>query len=220
MYREGDFVVAPELADALRRQGVELPADFSVDELFQGSVPDAKDVEDWLGELRKRASDASPMTCTAGSVEDLARTMPPVAVKALACSKRIKSEESHASSSVAVDSRSHDLNITQAWPVTEARKRVSKVAGSKSPAEHGAPTLKRKTKRASSTARPALPPSEAQEWVAYLEAVRQAPATLTKTGFRGLDDKLGGLRAGVHAVTGEDRDSVLDFLKHARGSDR
>ena len=213
MYRQGDFVVAPEIEDALRREGVELPKDFSVDALFQGSVPDAKHVDEWLGELKKRAPRNASTTLPTASIEELARTMPPVAVDAPPSLTPVKGGDSYPPSPAALDSQSHAPNITQAWPVTETRRRVSEVAASKSTAGRGAHTSKRKTKRAPRKAGPALPRSEAEEWLAYLEAISQEPPTLTKTGFRELDDKLGGLRAGVHLVSGEDRDTVLDFLK-------
>ena len=213
MYREGDFVVAPELGGVLRREGVELPENFSVDELFQGAVPDAKNVDEWLGELTKRPSHIGSTTSPAASPEDLARTMPPVAGDEPPSLKAVKGAKARSPSASAPDAPGRDPSVTQALPVSETQKIACPSTSSGDSRRRSAATPSSKTKRAASKATVILPPSESEEWPRFLQELAARPVRRISTGFTAWDREVGGLAPGLVLVVDHDQDRRCDFLK-------
>jgi hypothetical protein len=210
MHLRGDYVISSNLEEELEKGGGELPAGFSIERLFDGSLPALAELTSWVNRLKERSRSGLTPT-VAPPVREAPKTSPPKAdatlVKPVAEMKKRIAEELRKS------------NPPSPLPALES----SAPAVSPPPPKPKGPPTPLPQPRASSS--PSLSPpagrpkvkavlsSEGDDWSSYLDDLASKQGKTYDTGFKRLDQDLGGLAPGLMLIVDEDRSRVVSFLK-------
>lgn len=248
MHLRGDYVISANLEEELLKNAdTELPAGFSIEQLFDGTLPPITDLNLWVGRLKERSRGGivpsiRPVTREPASVPPRAEE---TVVKSVAEVKRKIAEEQRKSSpaipseppaaAASLSTSSPGIHrtprpspekperartpppsgpISSVSPVSSIRS-VSPLTKDKPhptppPREKSAPVVPVPQTRPKEKA---VLSSEGDDWSSYLEDLANKQGNRFDTGFARLDERLGGLGAGVFVLVDEDRDRMTSFLK-------
>ncbi len=209
MHRRGDYVVYTNLEEELRKMLADIPEDLFLEDFFRGENPELAELGKWVNRLKER-SKGKTSSGRFAAIKEVDSSAAPIAPPAK--TSRSSNEES---------------KRTQVRSKIENRKLISKAKASEEAPEKKE-TLKRS--QADKESKPAragagsvwkMPPdsdtnllsSEGDEWADYLEDLASNQGKRVETGFSGLDQKTGGLFAGVMLFADENTERRSDFLK-------
>ncbi|MGH9337733.1 MAG: hypothetical protein ACRD21_28610, partial [Vicinamibacteria bacterium] len=225
MHLRGDYVISSNLEEELSKSGPEPPAGFSIEQLFDGTLPSLTDLNGWVVRLKERSRSGLVPTVQP-PVRDVAKTPLPRAdatvVKSVAEVKKKIAEELRKSNPptpvdrpptapapAAPPSVSSRAPLEQSSPAVPAMK--LKPPLTPAPREKSAPVV---APVAAPKGKPkAVLSSEGEDWTSYLEDLASKQGRSFDTGFVRRDGDLGGLAPGLMLLVDEDRGRVVDFLK-------
>jgi replicative DNA helicase len=209
MHRKGDYIIHNNLDEELKRLSVHFPEDFFLEDLFDGDLPRASELEQTLGKIKERALQGTPPRHD-DSVEK--ESSEPAA------SKDGKNGKSGSSSRAELDSsralaratgEKSDPDLTQVRAGSR-KPRASKEAEEPDRMARGDAA---KVRAAVAKSSPLVLASEGTELSGYLEELGSKQGKSLESGFPSLDEATDGLGPGVMVIVDEDRDRLSGFLK-------
>jgi replicative DNA helicase len=206
MHLRGDYVISSNLEEELQKSGDDLPAGFTIEQLFDGSLPSLAELNGWVSRLKERSRSGLVPT-VAPPVKEPPKSAPKAdatVVKPVAEMKKKIAEElrkSNPPSPPALESSSPAVSPPPAKP---------KPPPTPPPREKSQPSV---SPSSSKLKVKAVLASEADEWSSYLEDLASKQGKTYETGFKQLDRELGGLAPGLMLLVDEDRERIVNFLK-------
>ncbi len=216
MHLRGDYVISSNLEEELQKSGGEMPAGFSIEQLFDGSLPSLGELTGWVNRLKER-SRSGLIPTVAPPVRETPSAAPPKAdatvVKPVAEMKKKIAEELRKSSppsapatpAPSLESSSPAVTPPPAKPKSPPTPLPSPPAREKSSPAVTPPPSKPRVK--------AVLSSEGDDWSSYLADLASKQGKSYDTGFKRLDQELGGLAPGLMLLVDEDRERIVNFLK-------
>jgi hypothetical protein len=238
MHRRGDYVISANLEEELHKSEAEVPAGFSIEQLFDGSLPSLTDLNGWVSRLKER-SRSGMIPSVRPPDQESAAPVPSKAeqtvVKPLAEVKKRIADEARKSNPAVAEAKplAPPSSPVVAPPpsspsIADSRPRAPVTPVERAPLASVAPVTAAPKSQppaappAKEKSSPAVPPpkrsqkavlsSEADDWSSYLEGLA-GESVRFDTGFARLDEQLGGLSPGLMLLIDEDRDRVVSFLK-------
>jgi hypothetical protein len=241
MHLRGDYVISANLEEELATNAVDLPADFSIDQFFDGTLPTLSELTGWVLRLKERSR--TGMIPTVKPATPPGRATPPPQAHATVVRSveevRQKIEEERRRSSPAVSKSPSSPAISAppaaaAGPLERSSPAVEPPRARSQPRAASSPAVEPPPKRSASPSSPAAsspavsspaatpPPkrvskavlsSEGDDWASYLDELASKQGKTIETGFTALDEGLGGLGPGLMVLVDESQDRLFSFLK-------
>jgi hypothetical protein len=220
MHLRGDYVISSNLEEELLKSAGEMPAGFSIEELFDGTLPSLGELSTWVSRLKERSRSGLVPT-VAPPVREAPKAPPPKAdatvVKPVAEMKKKIAEEQRKSNPpsappAAPAAQKSSPAVTPPpkpkpppTPPPPLREKSSPVVSPPPPTPTPLPSPKPKGK--------AVLASEGEDWSSYLDDLASKQGKSYDTGFKRLDHEFKGLAPGLMFLVDEDRERVVSFLK-------
>lgn len=203
MHRKGDYIIHNNLDEELKRRSVHFPEDFFLEDLFDGDLPRASELEQSVGKIKERSSQGiSPRHDD--SAEKKSSQRAPSKSGKNGSSSRAELDSSR--SLPRATGEKSDPDLTQ----VRAGSRKSKEVEEPDRMARGDAA---KAKAALAKSSPIVLASEGTELSSYLEELGSKQGKSLESGFPSLDEVTDGLGPGVMVIVDEDRDRLSGFLK-------
>ncbi len=209
MHLRGEYVISSNLEEELQKSEGEMPAGFTIDQFFDGTLPSLGELSAWVNRLKERSRSGIVPT-VAPPVRELPKADATV-VKPVAEMKKKIAEEMRKSSPPSTP-------VPSAPPAASLEKPSPAAAPPAKPKPPPTPPPREKSSPAMSPppAKPkskAVLSSEGDDWTSYLADLASKQGKSYDTGFKRLDGALGGLAPGLMLLVDEDRERIVSFLK-------
>jgi len=221
MHLRGDYVISSNLEEELQKSEGEMPAGFTIEQLFDGSLPSLGELNGWVSRLKDRSRSGLVPT-VAPPVKEAPKVAPPRAdatvVKPVSVMKKKIAEEMRKSGPPSTPApASREAPPTPAPRATSERSSPAVAL----PAKPTPPPMPPPRERSSPAASPppskpkvrAVLSSEGDDWSSYLADLASKQGKSYDTGFKRLDQEFNGLAPGLMLLVDEDRERVVSFLK-------
>ena len=242
LHRRGEYVISANLDEELQKTGEDIPANFTIEELFSGTIPGLSDLTGWVIRMKER-SRAGMVPVEPPKSEP---TMDPLEEKADATQvrsvkdvKKKIAQEHLKKSTPALDlpeaSSPNIANIADIAdiddieipfdtselemsspavappPPNKVKKQAKNVENATKASEKSSPAVAA-PKKAKKVIKAVLS-SEGDDWSDYMDDLASSQGKTFDTGFKKLDEGLGGLSPGLMLLVDENRERLFNFMK-------
>ncbi len=226
LHGRGEYVIASNLDEELRKAHDAIPENFVIDELFGGTLPGASDISAWIARMKQRATGsvvpAKIAPKPASAPVDLSQTQSahmkevvPAKTKAdppKATPDDVRqAAQTMPSTDFSFEEIPVDMSEVENPPSLSDVRLSDSIEGSdrSKPASAGDGDLV----------------AEADDWSDYIDRVAFVQGKVFETGFPRLDEGLCALTPGLMLLVDHDRDRMYSFLKQvldqvASGNDK
>jgi len=216
LHQKGEYVIASNLDEELRKEVDTIPSSFVIDELFSGTIPGVADTGLWIARMKERGS----VEEIADPVESKASTTKGKRSRAAAEGQQGRRQNRPVEPKRKRGSRRTDVQMAaQTMPSTEFSIEEIPVdmsaleAQSEEPPDASGDSEKDRDASSASDGGYAALVSEGEDWSDYLAEVASTQGKIFDTGFAGLDEGLSGLRPGLMLLVDDDHQRRFSFLK-------